>query len=498
MNKRGPWALAGLALLVAGAHWAALAGLAPALAAPAPPANAPRAVWVAAVPPGVAARGNATHAGAAEPLPAPAETTALLARAEATAVPAVPAVSSATAVAATVPTASVVRIAAPLAPSPGAGQGLAESVLESTVGADAAPLQPDAARPRLRPLRLGQPAPTPDSSAPTPDSAPMPAVAHAGPASAAEVLESAAAPTPEQAATPAAPLRIAASAAGAAPAARAASVAPSVPAAPAARAAPAALLRTGTASPSALPASAAASAADAGEAVSSEAQTGAPPAGPAPPIYATRIPPAARVLYRMSRSGIVGTGELDWRPQGMRSYVLTLEGRLPIFGALIVQTSRGGFDAAGLAPERFTDKRLRRGEQAANFQRQAGKITFSGPSTELPLLAGVQDRLSVMLQLAAIAGAWRQPHRVGERFEVAVVGARGDSHLWSLRYEGRDAVATPEGSVSALRFVRVPEGPYDTLAEFWLDAARSYLPVRVRLTDGKGDALELLREAKVP
>lgn len=229
-------------------------------------------------------------------------------------------------------------------------------------------------------------------------------------------------------------------------------------------------------------------------------EAGAPPPPPSPPMptYRTRIPPAARVLYRMSRSGLVGSGELDWRPEGKQAYMLRLEGRLPLIGALLVQTSRGGFDAAGLAPERYTDRRISRGEQAANFQRDAGKVSFSGPSIELPLVAGMQDRLSVMLQLAAIANAWSKPPAVGERLLIAVVGARGDSHVWSLRFEGREPVDLPEGSVAALRFLREPEGPYDTRAEFWLDPAHSYLPVRVRLTDGKGDALELLRDAKVP
>lgn len=211
-----------------------------------------------------------------------------------------------------------------------------------------------------------------------------------------------------------------------------------------------------------------------------------------PPTYRTRIPAAAKVDYRLSRGAITGSGEIDWRPQG-GGYVLRLEGRVPIVGTLITQTSRGGFDAAGLAPERYTDKRLRRAEQAASFQRGAGVISFSGQSPEQPMTPGVQDRLSVMLQLAAIANAWAKPPPAGEHFLIRVIGARGDSHVWSLRFEGLQAVDTPGGSVRALRFLREPEGPQDTRAEFWLDPARQYLPVRARLTDGSSDAFELLR-----
>jgi hypothetical protein len=38
---------------------------------------------------------------------------------------------------------------------------------------------------------------------------------------------------------------------------------------------------------------------------------------------------------------------------------------------------------------------------------------------------------------------------------------------------------------------RRPPGPYDTLAEVWLDPARQHWPVRVRLTEAGGEPLEL-------
>jgi hypothetical protein len=227
----------------------------------------------------------------------------------------------------------------------------------------------------------------------------------------------------------------------------------------------------------------------------------APPADealPPTPVYRTRLPPAARVDYRLSRGGISGSGVLDWRPEA-RAYTLRLEGSVPIIGTLLVQTSRGSLDAAGLAPERFTDKRLRRSEQAANFQRNVGKVTFSGAPAEWPVRPGMQDRLSVMLQLSAIANGWggRVPAE-GEHWRIPVVGARGDARVWSLRFEGPQTVETPDGPVQALHFLREPESPYDTRAEFWLDPARSFLPVRARLTDGRGDAFELLRVSQTP
>ena len=215
------------------------------------------------------------------------------------------------------------------------------------------------------------------------------------------------------------------------------------------------------------------------------------------PVYRTRVPPAARIVYRLSRGLIVGTGELDWRPQAA-GYQLRLEGKLPLIGTLITQTSRGRLDAAGLAPERHTDQRLRRSEQAANFQREQGVVSFSGGARSVPLAPGLQDRLSVMIQLAAIAAAGPQPPPDGQALSIGVVGVRGDVAVWVLRFEGVQALDTPDGPVKAWRYLRQPESPHETVAEFWLDPTRQFLPVRVKLTDGNSEPLELRRQSHEP
>lgn len=217
-------------------------------------------------------------------------------------------------------------------------------------------------------------------------------------------------------------------------------------------------------------------------------------AEPAPvekvPVYATRVPPSTTLRYVMSRGPIAGEGELRWQRDG-NSYELKLEGKVPLLGTLLTQVSRGGFDSAGIAPERHTDKRRRRGEQAANFQRDAKLITFSGSSAQYPLVPGAQDRVSWMLQLAAIAQAWRGPLAAGEHIVLFVASARGDADTWSFRVLGNETVSLPAGTVRALKLLREPRRPYDTKVEVWLDPARHYLPVRARLTDANGDPFEL-------
>nr|WP_259372080.1 DUF3108 domain-containing protein [Caldimonas mangrovi] len=225
------------------------------------------------------------------------------------------------------------------------------------------------------------------------------------------------------------------------------------------------------------------------------ASSGAAPPELAPtPVYSTRLPPAFTWTYALQRGALSGTGELSWRPLAS-TYQLKLEGKVVVIGAVLTQVSRGRTDPTGLAPQRFTDRRLRRAEQAAVFDRAAGKITFTGRSTQRPLVPGVQDRLSWMVQLPAIAQADPDRVRAGAAVVLRVVGARGNLDVWTLRSQGLQTVQLEGRTVQAVKLTREPDDPDDTVAEIWLDPQRHHLPVRARLTDGRSDPLELLLQS---
>ena len=209
-----------------------------------------------------------------------------------------------------------------------------------------------------------------------------------------------------------------------------------------------------------------------------------------PPVYPTRLPPAATLHYQVRRGFLHGDGQIRWRPAG-DAYRLVLEASIAGL-TLLVQTSEGAIDRHGIAPVRFLDQRARRAAQAANFVRESGRITFSGTAVEWPLVAGVQDRLSWMIQLAGIVAADPKLLHEGSRITMAVVGARGDADVWNLRYVGPETVETPSGSVAAFKLVREGHGPNDTGAEVWLDPARSYLPARATLGSSASPEYDLL------
>ncbi len=232
--------------------------------------------------------------------------------------------------------------------------------------------------------------------------------------------------------------------------------------------------------------------------VAATAATPASSPAAAPPVYPTRLPSAARLEYELRRGPVGGSATLRWLPVADR-YTLSLEGSSLGF-TVLSQASEGGFDRAGIAPHRFVDRRRGRDARAANFQRDSGRITFSGPALEYVLLPGSQDRLSWMLQAAAIVNAAPNRFVPGSELSMFVAGARGDADVWTFDVVARESIELPAGKVTgALRLKREPRKPYDTEVEVWLDPARQHLPVRLRLaTPQTGESTDFaLRSAEL-
>jgi hypothetical protein len=229
--------------------------------------------------------------------------------------------------------------------------------------------------------------------------------------------------------------------------------------------------------------------------VAQSAEAAPEPGGMAAPVYATTLPPSTTLRYALRRNGQPGHAELQWQSDGAQ-YRLSL--RNEATGALnLGSASFGAIARHGLEPERHTDSRRGRDVRAVNFQRDSARVTFSGPQGEVPLVAGAQDRLSWMLQLAGIAEANPGLRATGSEIAVFVVGTRGDAEVWLYTVVGPEAIEVPAGPVpDALHLRRVPRRLYDTAVEVWLDPARHHLPVRAQLrVRPTGQDSELLLES---
>ncbi len=214
-----------------------------------------------------------------------------------------------------------------------------------------------------------------------------------------------------------------------------------------------------------------------------------------------RIPTSRHLRYtlRGSRRGqpIDGQAHLHWSHDGAR-YEARLVQATP--AGERVQQSEGILGPEGLRPERFGDRAAGgRSEQAAHFERDpsgtGGRIRFSGNQPDAAFTAGSQDRLSVLVQLAALAAASRQPLRPGQTLRMPVATVR-EARTWTFEVEVEEDLTVnvqshqPPQTWRTLRLRHRPEAAYDQELVVWLAPALDYLPVRLRLTQAEGDWLE--------
>jgi hypothetical protein len=239
-------------------------------------------------------------------------------------------------------------------------------------------------------------------------------------------------------------------------------------------------------------------------AVSTAALAPAPSPAPATgqaeavPLYAAALPPPFEAEFRLRRGALAGRASWSYAA-GADSYQLSLQtrGLGREVGHLRSEGRRG---PTGLEPLRFVEGRRGRDQRAVNFQREAGggRISFSGPAVELPLPAGVQDRLSWLLQLAAIVDADPALRERGAEVSMWVVGPRGDADVWTFVAMGLEPVSRAEGTDQpALALRRDARRPWDTEVRVWLDPAARHLPLRAAWRIAGPDAesgIEIWRE----
>lgn len=218
------------------------------------------------------------------------------------------------------------------------------------------------------------------------------------------------------------------------------------------------------------------------------------PDPPDPPLAAQliaqlQLPKPARLNYDITGQskglGYRASGVLDWRQDGSR-YDARLVASVFFLGNRTL-SSQGEVTADGLAPTRFADKA--RSEQAAHFQADQGKITFSSNTPDAPWQRGAQDRLSVFFQLAGMLAG--QPERVaaGTRIPVYTASARS-ADTWAFLVDEIENLSLPAGTMPAIKLTRQNRLEYDQLVEVWFAPSLSYWPVRIKLTQRNGDFVD--------
>lgn len=226
--------------------------------------------------------------------------------------------------------------------------------------------------------------------------------------------------------------------------------------------------------------------------------TAASPVGPAPqasaPIEAVaaatpasaprlKLPPAERLQFIAQRGTRSGHAELRWERAGAGGYELLLVLRYDgQEREALIQSSRGDIGESGLQPRRYADRRGDAGLRSVNFDQE---------DEAAPSASGAQDRLSWLVQLAAMAAAWTEMPAQGTHIVLPVAGARGERDDWVFEVMGLEPVP---GAASLLHLSRAPLHRHDHRIDMWLDAPRSGWPVRMSWSHPARETLVFVRE----
>lgn len=174
----------------------------------------------------------------------------------------------------------------------------------------------------------------------------------------------------------------------------------------------------------------------------------------------------AEVQHLLEHDGHVYQITETWKGRGL----LALRGSA-------TRKSRGIVSAKGLKPLEFTDERTGRATARANFDWRSNTITMQykgAPRTE-PLPVHAQDRLAFLFDFA-----FAPPPEGQVTFDL--LDGKGQSHhVYTVA--GHERLKIPAGEFDALRLMR---GNENGRTEIWLAAERSYIPLRVLVTEEDG------------
>lgn len=214
------------------------------------------------------------------------------------------------------------------------------------------------------------------------------------------------------------------------------------------------------------------------------------PAQQPTPVYRTQPPAPVRLQYLLQAPQGRALATLDWQRQGER-YRLVLDTQALEPGAAALNgagaASQGQLGGPGLVPERFVERRQGRDRRAANFDAAGQQVRGSGGGPAWPFPPGGQDRLSWLIQLAAVLQAEPALGLPGQQLVLPVSGPREATAAWVFEVQGLQWLELADGSRrKALALLRRPLQPYDLAVQVWLDPQQQHLPLAWELAAPPG------------
>jgi len=164
--------------------------------------------------------------------------------------------------------------------------------------------------------------------------------------------------------------------------------------------------------------------------------------------------------------------------------------RAMLLGRILEENSSGGIDRNGLAPLRFSQKRMRKSTATVSIDRQAKRIDFGQDGPPQPLRGGEQDRASAIWQLISMARARSESFKPGASWTFSVIGPRSVD-TWTFQLIAQQTMKTAFGEIATVHIRKAPpEKARDQQIDIWLAPTLEWFPVRLHYAEEDGDTIE--------
>ncbi|HEY1057177.1 MAG TPA: DUF3108 domain-containing protein [Limnobacter sp.] len=163
-----------------------------------------------------------------------------------------------------------------------------------------------------------------------------------------------------------------------------------------------------------------------------------------------------------------------------------------MFSGQLTQKSEGLVDPKlGFVPLYYAEKRGKKPLVESVVNETQKEVQFKKNNTAAPLEKGLQDRLSMIYQMAAQlrCGA---PAKTGDEIKLRVIGTGRVSTEWFVLKGTEDVVVNlgdREQTVNALKFESKPEDAGDDIVRVWYGKQVGWQPVRIQIQDADGKSL---------
>lgn len=154
--------------------------------------------------------------------------------------------------------------------------------------------------------------------------------------------------------------------------------------------------------------------------------------------------------------------------------------------------AKGRLGPNGFVPEHYAHQGPRRSEVTV-FDYEKEEIRYESLKEPLPLLKGIQDRLTFMLQLAWMLQTDPDRFTIGQTVSLPLAGRDKVEEVDFLVLSDAD-LALPGGLVvPALHLSSNRQtSRYSVQIDIWMDRTDRLLPVRIRFEEARGTVLDLL------